>query len=133
MYLIRILNGRPAVMRDGRGKGKPMKSVSQDRFTLFNELPGGLTEHGGPGVEVRPVANANEAKALEQSLNKSLEAENAARAAYAKKVKAKRELIAKEAEAHKPVPEAKAGPQRAALHQQSHGGKGPAATTTKTE
>jgi hypothetical protein len=97
MYLIRILAGPSVVMRDGRGKKDPMKAVSQDRFTLFSNLPAGLTVHGGPGVEVRTVATEAEAKQVEQSMAKQLEAETAARLEYAARVKARIEAMKKSA------------------------------------
>jgi hypothetical protein len=89
MYLIRLLAGRPAKMRDGAGFKAPMKEVGQDDYTLFDNLPAGLTQHGGPGVEVKVVKSEAEAKKIQASMTESLEAGTLARAEYAKKVQAK--------------------------------------------
>ena len=107
MYLIRLTSGRPAKMRDGAGMKSPMKEVSQDRFTLFKNLPAGVSPQGGQGLEVKAVASDAEAKSFEAAQGKSLKAEAEARAAYAARVKAKMDRIKAEAAAKAKALEAK--------------------------
>jgi hypothetical protein len=131
MFLIRLLSGKSALLRDGRGKGKPMKTISVEKYTLFNELPAGLTTHGGPNVEVKAVASAAEAQAFEQAMAKTLEAEAAERESYARKVKAKRERMLQAAEAPK-AEDAAVARTPARLAHNSHG-RGARAAAKPTE
>ena len=89
MYFVRLLNGSPKVMRDGRKLSDAVKTVYSDKFTPFETLPAGIEVGIDHGVEVRAVANDAEGKALVKELEKSAGAEAAAAKAYADKVRAK--------------------------------------------
>lgn len=88
MYLIRMLAGAGR-MRDGVGLKAPMKDVTDEAFVLFDNLPAGLTEHGGPGVEVKYVQSEADAKKYQELAKEQLGTQLAARQAHKTKVKAK--------------------------------------------
>ena len=90
MYLIRLLSGSPCVMRDGLGLSSPVKLVSSDAPVLFEHLPAGLTEHGGPDVDVKAVETDDQAAEWRALHEASVAAEAQAREDYGVRVAAKR-------------------------------------------
>ncbi len=89
MYFVRLLNGPPHKVRDGRKMSDEVKIVRSDAFTKFEHLPAGLEVGTDKGFEVREVTDKGEAHKIENELRKRAAVEAERAEAHRVKVRAK--------------------------------------------
>jgi hypothetical protein len=74
MYFVRLLSGRPQLIRDGATLKDPMRTVGMDEFTKFDNLPSGLSVGTEYGVEVCSFESEADCRKMTDQIAKSMAA-----------------------------------------------------------